>query len=247
MSQNPKRGTALVTGGARRIGEAIVRALHADGYRVLVHCHRSRDDGELLVRGLNATRPASAVLLTGDLGNGVALDALVDEALELAPDLSLLVNNASSFLPTPLASTTAAQWDALVQTNLRAPFFLVQGLAPRLTGNFGSVVNLLDIHGERPLKDHPVYSMTKAGLAALTRSLARDLAPAVRVNGVAPGAILWPEGASEAHKQQLLAKIPLQRTGEPEDIARAVLFLANQADYITGQVLAVDGGRTLNQ
>lgn len=242
-----KRGTALVTGGAKRIGEAIVRALHADGFRVLVHCHRSRADGELLVRGLNATRAASAVLLTGDLGKAEELDALIDETLELAPDLALLVNNASLFEPTPLASTTAAQWDALVQTNLRAPFFLVQGLAPRLAGNFGNVVNLLDIHGERPLKDHPVYGMTKAGLTALTRALARDLAPALRVNGVAPGAILWPAGATEAHKQQLLAKIPLQRPGEPEDIARAVLFLATQADYITGQVLVVDGGRTLNQ
>ncbi len=246
MNTKNKRGTALITGGAKRIGEAIVRALHADGWRVLVHCHQSHEDGELLVLGLNATRPASAVLLTGDLTDADAVDALVGEALELAPDLTLLVNNASLFIPTPVARSSSAQWDALVNINLRAPFLLVQGLAPRLSGNFGSVINLLDIHGDRPLKDHPIYGMTKAGLKALTQSLARDLAPAIRVNGIAPGAILWPSGATEAQQQQMLAKIPLQRAGEPEDIAQAVLYLA-AANYVTGQVLTVDGGRTLNQ
>ncbi|MFZ5724555.1 MAG: pteridine reductase [Pseudomonadota bacterium] len=242
-----KRGSALVTGGARRIGEAIVRALHAEGYRVLVHCHRSRDDGDMLVRGLNATRPSSAVLLTGDLAQPDDLESLIAETRELAPDLALLVNNASAFMPTPVATTTAAQWDTLVQANLRAPFLLIRGLAPLLASNFGNVVNLLDIHAERPLKDHAVYSMTKAGLASLTRSLALDLAPGVRVNGVSPGAILWPEGSSEAHRQKLLAKIPLQRAGEPDDIAQAVVFLATRAGYMTGQIIAVDGGRTLNQ
>lgn len=246
MNMKARRGTALVTGGAKRIGEAIVRALHADGWRVLVHCHHSHADGELLVLGLNATRNGSAVLLTGDLADAHAVDVLVSETLELAPDLALLVNNASLFIPTPVARATGEHWDSLVNTNLRAPFLLMQGLAPRLSGNFGSVVNLLDIHGERPLKDHPLYVMTKAGLKALTQALARDLAPAVRVNGIAPGAILWPPGASEAQQQHLLAKIPLQRTGEPEDIAQAVLFLS-QAGYVTGQVLTIDGGRTLNQ
>lgn len=239
------KGSALVTGGAKRVGEAICRALHADGYRVLVHCHRSRAEGEHLVAALNATRRGSAVLLFGDLADAADLDTLLAETLEVAPDLSLLVNNASAFFATPLATATPAQWDALVGANLRAPFFLAQGLHRVLAGNFGSIVNLADIYAERPLKDHPVYAMTKAGLVALTKSLARDLAPSVRVNAIAPGAILWPENASEAYRQQLLARIPLQRAGSPQDIARAVSFLAS-ADYVTGQVLAVDGGRSLN-
>lgn len=239
------KGTALVTGGAKRVGEAIVRALHAAGWRVLVHCNTSRSDGELLVTTLNVLRRDSAVLLIGDLANAADVDNIVAEARELAPDLSLLVNNASAFFPTPLASTSAAEWETLVNSNLRAPFFLAQGLQKLLAENAGSIVNLADIYAARPLKDHPIYSMTKAGLVSLTQALARDLAPAVRVNAVAPGAILWPENASEAYQQQLLAKIPLQRAGEPEDIAAAVLFLAG-ANYITGQTLAVDGGRSLN-
>lgn len=239
------KGTALVTGGARRVGEAIVRALHAEGYRMLVHCHHSREAGELLVATLNVLRRDSAVLVPGNLADPAELDNVVAETRELAPDLSLLVNNAAAFFPTPVADATPAQWDALVNSNLRAPFFLAQGLHRLLASNFGSVVNIADIYAARPLKDHPVYGMTKAGLVSLTQSLARDLAPGIRVNAVAPGAILWPENASDAYRQQLLAKIPLQRAGEPEDIARAVLFLAGSG-YVTGQVLAVDGGRSLN-
>lgn len=240
------KGAALVTGGAKRVGEAICRALHAEGFRVLVHCHRSRAEGELLVATLNALRRDSAVLLTGDLADPHALDTLIAETCELAPDLSLLVNNAAAFFPTPVATTTAAQWDQLVNGNLRAPFFLARGLHGLLATNFGSIVNLADIYAERPPKDHAVYALTKAGIVSLTKSLARDFAPGVRVNAVSPGAILWPENVSDAYRQQLLAKIPLQRTGDPLDIARAVVFLATRADYITGQVLAVDGGRSLN-
>lgn len=239
------KGTALVTGGAKRVGEAICRALHAEGYRVLVHCHRSQAEGELLVRTFNALRRDSAVLLTGDLAQDAGLDTVIAETLELAPDLSLLVNNASAYFPTPLATATRAQWDELVNANLRAPFFLAQGLHKRIAGNFGSIINLADIYAERPPKDHPVYAASKAGIVSLTKSLARDLAPGVRVNAVAPGAILWPENATEAYRQQLLAKIALQRAGTPEDIARAVVYLAG-AEYVTGQVLAVDGGRSLN-
>lgn len=239
------KGSALVTGGAKRVGEAICRALHANGWRVFVHCHRSLAEGEVLVATLNALRRESAVLVTGDLADPAALEAIIADVREQAPDLSLLVNNASAFFPTPLATTTPAQWDTLVNANLRAPFFLAQGLQRVLASNFGCIVNLADIYAERPLKEHPVYAMTKAGLVALTKSLARDLAPGVRVNAVSPGAILWPEQASEAYRQQLLAKIPLQRAGDPADIAGAVCFLAG-ADYITGQVLAVDGGRSLN-
>lgn len=240
------KGAALVTGGAKRVGEEICRALHAEGYRVLVHCHKSRDEGELLVATFNALRRDSAVLLVGDLADPDALETIIAEARELAPDLSLLVNNAATFFPTPLATATAAQWDQLVNSNLRAPFFLAQGLHKLLASNFGSIVNLADIYAERPPKEHPIYALTKAGIVSLTKSLARDLAPGVRVNAVSPGAIIWPENASEAYRQQLLARIPLQRAGDPLDIARAVVFLATQADYITGQVLAVDGGRSLN-
>ena len=240
------KGAALVTGGARRVGEAICRTLHAEGFRVLVHCHNSRSEGELLVATFNALRRDSGVLLTGDLADPAALELIIAETLELAPDLSLLVNNASAFFPTPLATATPAQWDQLVNSNLRAPFFLAQGLHKLLASNFGSIVNLTDIYAERPPKNHPLYAMTKAGLVSLTKSLARDLAPGVRVNAVSPGAIIWPENATDAYQQQLLAKIPLQRVGDPLDIARAILFLATQAEYITGQVLAVDGGRSLN-
>lgn len=239
------KGSALVTGGAKRVGEAICRELHAQGWRVLVHCHRSREEGELLVRTFNALRRDSAALLPGNLGHDADLETVIAETLELAPDLSLLVNNASAYFPTPLAGATRAQWDELMNANLRAPFFLAQGLHKVLAENFGSIVNLVDIYAERPNRDHPVYTASKAGLVALTKSLARDLAPSVRVNAVAPGAILWPENASEAYRQQLLARIALQRAGSPEDIAQAVLYLA-QAGYVTGQVLAVDGGRSLN-
>lgn len=239
------KGTALVTGGAKRVGEAIVRALHAEGYRVLVHCHRSYDEGEVLVTTLNALRRESAVLLVGDLAQADDLDNLIADTRELAPDLSLLVNNAAAFFPTPITSATAADWNTLVNSNLRAPFFLAQGVQKLLQSNFGSIINIADIYAARPLKDHPVYAITKAGVVSMTQSLARDLAPGVRVNAVAPGAILWPENATDAHRQQALAKIPLQRTGEPRDIAQAVVFLA-AAGYITGQVLAVDGGRSLN-
>lgn len=239
------KGTALVTGGAKRVGEGIVRALHAAGWRVLVHCHHSREEGQLLVTTLNVLRRDSAVLLIGDLADATDLGNVIAETRELAPDLSLLVNNASAFFPTPVASATAADWNRLVDANLRAPFFLAQGLQKLLADNFGSIVNLADIYAARPLKDHSIYSLTKAGMVSLTQSLARELAPAVRVNAVAPGAILWPENASEAYRQQLLAKIPLQRAGDPADIAAAVLYLAG-AGYVTGQVLAVDGGRSLN-
>ncbi|MFZ5757256.1 MAG: pteridine reductase [Pseudomonadota bacterium] len=239
------RGSALVTGGARRIGAAIVRALHTDGWRVLVHCHRSQEEGLALVQALNASRPDSALLLSADLSDPDALDGLAVAARQQAQDLALLVNNASVFFPTPVATASQAQWQQLTDSNLRAPFFLSQALAPLLTKNHGSIVNMVDIYAERPLRDHAVYAMTKAGLASLTQSLARELAPAVRVNGVSPGAILWPEQATDAYKAALLEKIPLQRIGTPEDIAGTVLFLAGSR-YITGQILAVDGGRSLH-
>ncbi len=240
------KGSALVTGGARRVGEEISRALHNEGYRVLVHCHQSRAEGEQLVAGLNALRRDSAALIVGDLAGTDDLDMIVAETRELAPDLSLLVNNAAVFFPTPLHTTTYTQWDALINSNLRAPFFLAQGLHTLIASNFGNIINLVDIYADRPLKDHAVYSLSKAGLVSLTKALARDLAPGVRVNAIAPGAILWPDNASDAECQKLLARIPLQRIGDTKDIARAVVFFATQAEYITGQILAVDGGRSLH-
>lgn len=239
------KGSALVTGAGRRIGRAIAGELAAAGYRVLVHCHRSRDEAQALVDELNVRRADTAQLVCADLADTDELDALVMRVLALAPDLSLLVNNASAFFPTPLDNSTPAQWDLLVNSNLRAPYFLARGLHRRLADQGGSIVNLADIYAARPLPLHPVYTMTKAGIVALTQSLARELAPAVRVNAVAPGAILWPENATAAYREQLLEKIPLQRIGEPADIAGAVLYLA-AARYVTGQVLAVDGGRSLH-
>lgn len=239
------KGTALVTGGARRVGLAISRGLHAAGWRVLVHTHHSALEGEWLVNELNALRAGSAALLRGDLSSLACIDQLVVQTRELAPELSLLVNNAAAFFPTPVVSASIEQWEALINTNLRAPFFLIRGLHGLLGSNNGSIVNIADIYAERPPADHAIYALSKAGLVSLTRSLARDLAPGVRVNAVSPGAILWPEGASEDHRRQLLARIALRRAGTPEDIARAVAYLAD-ADYVTGQVLAVDGGRSLN-
>lgn len=238
-------GTALVTGGAKRVGEAVSRALHAAGYRVLIHSHRSQREADQMVSALNNLRANSAFHVTGNLETPAGIEQIIAGVRAQAPDLSLIVNNAAAFFPTPLASTTPAQWDTLVNTNLRAPFFLAQGLHTLLAANHGSIVNIADIYASRPLRDHPVYALTKAGLVSLTQSLARDLAPGIRVNAIAPGAILWPEDAGETYQQQLLAKIPLQRIGNPDDIAQAVVFLAS-AGYITGQVLTIDGGRSLN-
>lgn len=240
------KGSALITGGARRVGAAICRALHDEGYRVLVHCHHSHAEGAQLVAAFNNTRKNSAALITGDLANADSLTEIVEETKALASDLSLLVNNASAFFPTPIGGTTHAHWDALINSNLRAPFFLAQNLHGVIASNFGSIINIVDIYADRPLQDHAVYSLSKAGLASLTKSLAKDLAPSVRVNGIAPGAMLWPENSGEDARQQVLEKIPLQRIGKPQDIARAVVFLATQADYITGEILTIDGGRSLN-
>ncbi len=236
-------GVALVTGAARRIGAAIARELHAAGMRVALHYRGSRAEAEALHDELQRDRAGSACLLRADLNEAGAASELVDRAASEWSRLDLLVNNASSFYPTPLGSVTAAQWDDLLGANLRAPFFLAQAAATHLAAHGGSIVNLADIHAERPLAGHAVYSIAKAGVVMLTRALARELAP-VRVNAVAPGAILWPEPEPAAQaRQRVLDGIPLGRLGTPEDIAQAVRFLA-RARYVTGQVLAVDGGRS---
>ncbi len=236
---------ALVTGAAHRIGAAIARTLHGAGMNVVLHYRRSREAAERLRAALEARRPGSVRLAAADLTRFEALAPLVEEAAGAWDRLDVLVNNASSFYPTPFGSVTEAQWEDLIGTNLKAPFFLTQAAAAHLRASGGCVVNLVDIHAERPLAGHPVYSIAKAGLAMLTRALARELGPEVRVNGVAPGAILWPEGMDADTKRRIIERTALKRRGDPLDIARAVLFLVREADYVTGQILAVDGGRSL--
>lgn len=239
----------LVTGAGKRVGAAISRTLHARGWRVLVHCRRSRADGDALAAELNGIRADSARVLVADLNDASAIATLADAAPAAWGRLDGLVNNASTFYPTALGETTAAHWDDLFASNARAPFFLTQALAPALRrGGRGAVVNLVDIHAEYPLAGHTVYCMAKAALAAMTKSLAKELAPDVRVNGVSPGAIAWPEGSGEmdaATQAAVLASVPLGRVGGVQAIADAVAFLVAGSDYVNGQILAVDGGRSV--
>ena len=237
---------ALVTGAARRVGAAIARRLHAAGANVVLHYRGAEAEAALLEKELNAARAASAMKVKGDLLAPVAPKALVDAALQRFARLDILVNNASSFFPVPVGEMEPSHWEELIGANLRAPLFISQQAAPELAKNEGAIVNIVDIHAERPLKGYALYSVTKAGLAALTRSLALELAPRVRVNGVAPGAIAWPEDGQfeDAERARILATTPLGRVGSPDDIARAVHFLAC-APYVTGQILAVDGGRSI--
>ena len=246
MDTNGK--VALVTGGAQRIGAQIARTLHAAGMNVAIHYHASAAAAEQLAGELDVLRPGSAVTVRGDLDDLGSAPGLVAAVEARFGRLDALVNNASRFYPTPLDTATAAQWDELMGSNLRAPFFLAQAAAPLLRAAGGCIVNLVDVHAQRPLKDYPIYCMAKAANAMMVMSLARELGPAVRVNGVAPGAILWPDRElSDAAKQEILGRTALKRTGGMEDVARAVLFLVRDADYVTGQVLAVDGGRTVQQ
>lgn len=236
----------LVTGGAKRLGAAIGRRLHAAGANVVVHFNQSQPAADALVAELERSRAGSALAVRADLHDVERLPALVDAALARFGRLDVLVNNASTFYPTPVGSITAAQFDDLVGTNLRAPLFLSQAAAPALREARGLIINMVDIHGRRPLKSHPVYSAAKAGLVMLTKSLARELGPEVRVNAIAPGPVLWPERDLDAAlKDEIIAKTALKRSGSPEDIARTAYFFAVEAPYVTGQVIAVDGGRSL--
>ncbi len=244
---------ALVTGAARRIGARIARTLHGAGMSVAIHCHRSRGEAERLCAELEAARPGSATVVTADLlaleRDPDAAGALVERAA--APwggRLDALVNNASTFYPTPIGAVSAAGWRDLVGTNLAAPFFLAQAAAPRLGAARGSIVNIADVHGRRPLSGHPVYCAAKAGLVMLTRALALELGPEVRVNSVSPGTVLWPEdgGGGDADRRWIVERTALRRSGEPDDVADAVLFLVRDAKYVTGQDLAVDGGKSLS-
>ncbi len=242
-------GAVLVTGAGRRIGAAIARTLHAAGLKVVLHCHRSRAEADALARALESARPGSAAVVQADLGDLAGMSRLAQAAAGAFGRLDALVNNASTFHATALGEIQASDWESLIGSNLRAPLFLAQALAPRLREARGAIVNIVDIHAERPLAGYPVYSIAKAGLAGLTRSLALELAPEVRVNGVSPGAILWPESGPhfpEAERQRITSQTPLARTGSPEDVAGAVKYLLLDAPFVTGQILAVDGGRSLH-
>ena len=246
MDQPLQDKVVLITGGARRVGEAITRALHAAGANLVIHYHRSAAAAQQLAAELNQVRTSSAVPLGCNLLDLASLKALVDGTHARYGRLDILVNNASTFYPTPVGEITAQHWDDLMGTNLRAPLFLSQAAAPMLKASHGLILNMADIHGLRPLKHHPVYSPAKAGLIMLTQSLARELAPEVRVNAIAPGPVLFPEaGLTEDMKAAIIEKTLLKRRGSPEDIARAALFFAT-ADFVTGQILAVDGGRSAN-
>lgn len=237
---------ALVTGAAKRIGAAIAAKLHAAGANVAIHYFNSAEPAQALAATLNRTRPDSSLAIGADLRDRAALETLVDTVTAHAGRLDVLVNNASSFYPTPLASVTEKQWQDLIDSNLKAPLFLSQAALPHLKTANGVIVNIVDVHSQRPLRDHIVYGAAKAGLAMLTRSLAKDLGPDIRVNGVSPGAILWPEtGLDESVRNSIVRQIPLRRPGEPDDIAAAVLFLVRDAPYVTGQIIAVDGGRSI--
>lgn len=235
--------TALVTGGARRIGAAIVEGLHGAGMNVVIHYRHSGDEAQVLADRLNTDRRESAVTAQADLMMPDGFPSLI-KTTEQWGGLDLLVNNASSFYPTPLSEADEEHWDDLIGSNLKGPFFLAQAARDNLRARHGQIINIIDIHGFRPMPAHSIYSVAKAGLVMLTRSLAGELAPEVRVNGVAPGAILWPEQAMSADSQQaVLDRVPLGRRGEPSDIAAAVIFLVRDAPYVNGQILPVDGGR----
>jgi len=237
---------ALVTGAARRIGATIASRLHEAGASVAIHYRGSAQAAIELSDQLNEKRSNSAKIFLADLHDQQHLDSLVQSVLEWSGQLDVLVNNASSFYPTPIGSITSDQWDDLIGSNLKAPLFLSQAAMPALKNSNGCIINIVDIHAQRPLRDHAVYGAAKAGLAMLTRSLAKDLAPEIRVNGISPGAILWPEDEmTEDTKEGILHQIPLARQGIPNDIAETVIFLARDANYITGQIIAVDGGRSL--
>ncbi len=246
---------ALVTGSARRIGAVTVRALHQQGATVVVHYRNSSDDAKALCDELNEIRADSCSNQQAELSNVSALQQMIDRIISETGRLDVLINNASSFYPTAVGEIKESDWDNLMGSNLKAPLFLSQAAAPYLKKTQGCIVNMVDIHSERPLREHPVYCSAKAGLAMLTKSLAKELGPEIRVNGVSPGAIMWPEADKAdndspemiAQHQSILDKTSLKKSGSAEDIAKAILFLVTQADYITGHIIPVDGGRLLNQ
>ena len=238
---------ALITGAARRIGAVIAKTLHHEGINVAVHYHHSKEEAYQVCNALNNIRSNSAIPIEGDIKNPQACQEIITKAFEAWGALDILINNASSFYPTPFEEAKESQWEDLIGSNLKGPFFLSQAAAPHLLTSQGNIINLVDIHADKPLKNYPIYSIAKAGLVMLTKSLARELGPAIRVNAVAPGVILWPDevnALSEQTQNYIISRTCLKRKGRPEDIAETVLFLIRQ-NYITGQVIAVDGGRSI--
>ena len=236
---------ALITGAAKRIGAAMATRLHSEGFRVIIHYGHSKDDAHTLAQKLNDIRPESATCLQANLCDSDDVKALSENAVNVWGQLDVLVNNASSFYPTPIGNISEEDWLSLVGSNVKGPLFLSQALAPALRKAKGCIVNMVDMHIDRPLPKHTVYLLAKSGLASLTQSLAIDLAPDIRVNGIGPGAILWPEREMENdEKEKLLSSIPLGELGKPEDIAKTLSFLIS-ASYVTGQIIFVDGGRSL--
>jgi len=239
----------LITAGAKRVGAAICRKLHLRGASLMVHYRSSLEEAQGLETELNQTRPGSVALVQADLLDISQIPRLISQTVQKFGKLDALINNASSFFATPVGAVTEAGWDDLIGSNLKAPLFLSQEAAPHLKNQLGCIVNIVDIHADRPLKNYVIYSSAKAGLSSLTRSLALELAPEIRVNGVSPGPILWPENdewKDLSVRQSIISKTLLKRMGEPDDIARTVLFLIADAPYITGQIIAVDGGRSVN-
>src|SRR5690242_5525696 len=254
MPNHPHAGAAapltgkavLVTGAARRVGAAVVRSLHAAGANVIVHFRSSAEPAAELARELNEARTDSARLTECDLLDTEQLPGLVRAATEAFGRLDILINNASTFYPTPLGDITEIDWNDLIGTNLKAPLFLSQAAAAALRISEGLILNIADIHGLRPLGRHPIYSIAKAGLIMLTKSLAREMGPQVRVNAIAPGPVMWPKDGMDTHlKEAIIDKTALKRPGSTDDVARAALFFATEAPYVTGQILAVDGGRSV--
>jgi pteridine reductase len=241
-----KDDVALVTGSAKRVGASLVRALHAKGFRVIVHYRSAAAEARILVDELNANRADSAKACCADFMQSDEVEKLARESVACFGRLDLLVHNASAFFPTPLAEATPLQWEELMTSNAKAPYFLSKALATELAQRKGSIINLVDIYAERPMRNHSIYCMAKSALRSMTLSLARELAPNVRVNAIAPGAILWPENENPTRQEKILAQTPLERAGSVEDLIGALLFLACEAPFITGQILTVDGGRSLS-
>jgi pteridine reductase len=243
---NTARPVALITGAAKRVGRVIARTLHAAGYDLVLHYRNSRAEMDVLCADLESARAGSTCVIQAELADIEQLPRMIEACAAGFGRLDALINNASAFYATPVGSVTSAQWDELFASNAKAPFFLAQAAAALLKSTQGCIVNMVDIYAERPLPRHPVYSMAKAALAMMTQALAKELGPEVRVNGIAPGAVLWPESGKEyVDKQDLIGRSALKRAGTPEDVAAAVLFLIRDAGFTTGQILKVDGGRAL--
>ena len=236
----------LITGAAKRVGAKMAEVLHSNGFNIVIHYNSSSESANNLSARLNQQRSGSSIIIGGNLTDDSAVESLIPSVVKQTGRLDVLINNASTFYPTPIENITLEDWDNLFGTNLKAPLFLSKHAAKYLKDSAGLIINIVDIHARKPLKNHPIYGPAKSGLAMLTKSLARDLAPSVRVNGIAPGMILWPENEpSESIKKSILDQIPLKRSGSPEDIANCALFLIKDAPYITGQIIPIDGGRSI--